>query len=224
MITLTHTVPHTWQGSDEAWDSHIRPAMTRQVIMSLQSAQDQVSVTKLPSLHHNGTTPSHTRLPSPQVEHRGNTCEVYGFDFMVDEFLNPWVIEVNSNPDFSYSTAVTKQLVKAAGADIAKVIVDLPAANLAARRSDSSSGGATTGWGPVRGVVAADTGGWRLVHADKHAASVLRRRLHSATTGNRRGGRNGGRFAVYGTRLATGPDTTSWHRESGEALPPSTSS
>jgi hypothetical protein len=59
-----------------------------------------------------------------QVEDRKNSFEIYGYDFMIDADYNPWLIEINSSPDFSYSTEVTKVLVKTASEDIVKVIVD----------------------------------------------------------------------------------------------------
>ena len=46
------------------------------------------------------------------VEHRPNTFELFGYDFMVCEELDVWLIEVNSSPDLSYSTATTRTLVK----------------------------------------------------------------------------------------------------------------
>jgi hypothetical protein len=39
-----------------------------------------------------------------------------------------WLIEVNSSPDFGYSTPVTKRLVKMVSEDIVKLMVDRPAA------------------------------------------------------------------------------------------------
>jgi len=53
-----------------------------------------------------------------------NSFEMFGFDFMVDDEFNPWLIEVNLSPDVSYSTEITKRLVQAMGEDIIKVVVD----------------------------------------------------------------------------------------------------
>ena len=32
------------------------------------------------------------------IEHRNNSFEIYGFDFMLDQKLNPWLLEVNLSP------------------------------------------------------------------------------------------------------------------------------
>jgi tubulin monoglycylase TTLL3/8 len=42
---------------------------------------------------------------------RENSFEIFGFDFMVDQFGYVWLIEVNTSPDFSFSTSTTKGLV-----------------------------------------------------------------------------------------------------------------
>jgi len=37
-----------------------------------------------------------------------NTFEIFGYDFMIDEFLTPWLIEVNTNACLE----LTSQLLK----------------------------------------------------------------------------------------------------------------
>jgi hypothetical protein len=43
---------------------------------------------------------------------------------MIDNELQPWLIEVNSSPAMDYSTPVTKRLVKMVMEDTVKVMVD----------------------------------------------------------------------------------------------------
>lgn len=49
------------------------------------------------------------------VETRKNSMELYGFDFMIDEKLTPWIIEVNSSPSLEFSTVYTFFLINAKG-------------------------------------------------------------------------------------------------------------
>lgn len=77
----------------------IKPNMKRIVNASLQAAQRYVEVRK-------------------------NCFELYGYDFMVDENYNVWLIEVNCSPAMDYSTEVTKRLVKMVLEDTVKVVVD----------------------------------------------------------------------------------------------------
>ena len=61
--------------------------------------------------------------------HRKNTFENFGFDIMLDDKLNVYLIEINASPDWTYSTKVTEKLVKIASDDIMKVVLDLPQEN-----------------------------------------------------------------------------------------------
>ena len=60
----------------------------------------------------------------PTIAPRKNSFELVGYDFMVDEMMNPWLIEVNMSPAMDYSTKVTERLVKKVLADTVKVVVD----------------------------------------------------------------------------------------------------
>ena len=39
--------------------------------------------------------------------------EIYGYDFMIDEDMNPWMIEVNTNPCFELSSPYLARLIPA---------------------------------------------------------------------------------------------------------------
>lgn len=40
------------------------------------------------------------------VENRQNSSEIYGYDFCIDDQLNPWLIEINASPAWDYSSVV----------------------------------------------------------------------------------------------------------------------
>ena len=59
-----------------------------------------------------------------QVHGKRGSFEQIGYDMMIDENLNPWLIEINSSPAMDYSSSVTRKLVRMVMADIVKVVVD----------------------------------------------------------------------------------------------------
>ena len=44
------------------------------------------------------------------MEQRSNSHELFGYDYMVDDKFKVWLIEVNSSPDFSYSTVLNNKI------------------------------------------------------------------------------------------------------------------
>ncbi|KAJ1451173.1 tubulin-tyrosine ligase family-domain-containing protein [Pelagophyceae sp. CCMP2097] len=89
---------------------------------------------------------------SETVEHRPNSWELYGFDFMLDDTAKPWLIEVNSSPACDYSTTVTADFVQRALLDILKVNLDY--APWAAAHPEASPADAD----------APDVGQWRQIY------------------------------------------------------------
>ena len=59
-----------------------------------------------------------------QLEHRDRSHTMLGYDFMVDQDLNAWLIEVNSSPCMEYSTHVTTKLCPMVMKDTLRVILD----------------------------------------------------------------------------------------------------
>ena len=55
---------------------------------------------------------------------KGVPFEMFGYDIMVDDDFNCWLIEVNSSPAMDYSTDVTERLVKMVLEDTIKVVID----------------------------------------------------------------------------------------------------
>ncbi len=69
------------QHGSDVWRTRIRPQMERIVRLSLQSAQDRVT-------------------------QRDGSFEIFGYDFMLDEDLKLWLIEINASPAIDYSTVL----------------------------------------------------------------------------------------------------------------------
>ena len=59
-----------------------------------------------------------------EMKQRQNSFELFGYDVMIDENLNVYLIEVNSSPALDYSTKITEKLVKLMLDDLIQVIID----------------------------------------------------------------------------------------------------
>ena len=62
---------------------------------------------------------------SEAIEHRNNSWELYGFDYMIDDDYNAWLIEINSSPACDYSTATTSKYVQKALVELLSVVLDV---------------------------------------------------------------------------------------------------
>lgn len=87
------------QYGQDIWTTKIKPQIKNIVKLSLESVQDT-------------------------MDNRKNSFELYGYDIMIDEDCNPWLIEVNASPAMDYSTEVTEELVQEVLEDTVKVVVD----------------------------------------------------------------------------------------------------
>jgi tubulin monoglycylase TTLL3/8 len=68
------------------WETNLRPAMWKIAVQTMHAVQDV-------------------------VKHRKNSFEWFGFDFLIDESLQPWLLEVNISPDMSLATDVLQRVV-----------------------------------------------------------------------------------------------------------------
>eukprot|EP00927_Polykrikos_kofoidii_P061652 TRINITY_DN56488_c0_g1_i1.p1 TRINITY_DN56488_c0_g1~~TRINITY_DN56488_c0_g1_i1.p1 ORF type:complete len:902 (+),score=145.78 TRINITY_DN56488_c0_g1_i1:46-2706(+) len=85
---------------EDPWTEIVHPKLKKMVMYSLASVQDV-------------------------VQPRSSSFQLFGYDFMVSDDLEAWLIEVNSSPDLSYSTSTTRVLVKAMLEDLVRVVVDV---------------------------------------------------------------------------------------------------
>ena len=59
-----------------------------------------------------------------EIKQRERSHELYGYDFMIDEDFNVYLIEVNASPALDYSTKITEKLVKAMVKDLIELVID----------------------------------------------------------------------------------------------------
>jgi hypothetical protein len=88
---------------------------------------------------------------SEMIEHRKNSWELYGFDFMVDDQFNAWLIEINSSPACDYSTKVTERYVQKALVELLSVVLDVRAYEQMPKKDRGDKG-------------RPDTGGWECIY------------------------------------------------------------
>ncbi len=86
---------------------------------------------------------------SEMIEHRKGSWELYGFDYMVDDEYNAWLIEINSSPACDYSTKTTERYVQKALVELLSVVLDVREWEEAPRK----------GRGPKP-----STGGWECIY------------------------------------------------------------
>lgn len=85
-----------------------------------------------------------------KIEHRKNSFEMFGYDYMLDDQLNVWLIEANRRPHLgTHGLPFKKELVQRLKSDIVKVVVD---------------------WAEDK---SADTGGWELIPIDEQASGMV---------------------------------------------------
>ena len=108
----------------DVWDDKIADGIKNIVINSLESVQDNFESKK------------------------GIPFEMFGYDIMVDDDFNCWLIEVNSSPAMDYSTDVTERLVKMVLEDTIKVVIDYGTASAKKQKR-------------------VDTGGFEMVYKSK---------------------------------------------------------
>lgn len=65
-----------------------------------------------------------TILGNEYTERRMSSFAFLGWDLMVDNDLNVWLLEVNRNPDLSESTSITRDLTRQMFADMAHMYAD----------------------------------------------------------------------------------------------------
>ena len=99
----------------DIWNEEIKQKCKDIIIYSLQAVQDV-------------------------LDNRKGSMEMLGYDIMIDEQFNPWLIEVNSSPTMEFSTSITKTLATNVMESVVKVISDYCLASKNAKKKDIDTG------------------------------------------------------------------------------------
>lgn len=59
-------------------------------------------------------------------EHRNNCFEIYGFDVLIDETLNPWLLECNVCPSLSSTSNLDRKIKTTLLCDILNLVGFVP--------------------------------------------------------------------------------------------------
>ncbi|KAK3286262.1 hypothetical protein CYMTET_6171 [Cymbomonas tetramitiformis] len=93
------------------------------------------------------------RCATETVDHRKNSCQIFGYDFVLDRNQRVWLLEINSSPAMDPSTPITAKLCPEALEDLCKVIVDVPDERERRREGGTKDtypeGYDTGGWQPI---------------------------------------------------------------------------
>lgn len=147
-------------GMPGAWDGHILPALRRVTAATMRSAQER-------------------------AEPRRGSFEVYGLDFVLDEALEPWLIEVNESPNLSaHGSELKARMLPVMLEQLVALLVD--EAEARPDRAPRREGAAVGGWTLIHGE-APDTAVDALPSLDALTLDVVGTKapLHRATAPER---------------------------------------